>query len=216
MAYATEADIEAYLGESFTESTVPTSDFITDSLARAKAQIDKETGTAFESTTVTDSIFNAVTMEYEGYIALKMPKKPIVSVTSFYVDEAGLGSSSTSWVARTEGRTSSYDYVLIGDDGLLVFHHDQPSDGLLNVKSTYVYGYSAVPADVEKLTILLVVRDILRARIADSTYSSADNITVGPISISKASSSASVGVKELQAEIDDLWKSVGRFRTLAY
>jgi hypothetical protein len=106
--------------------------------------------------------------------------------------------------------------VLIGDDGLLVFHHDQPSDGLLNVKSTYKYGFSSVPVDVEKLTILLVVRDILRARLADSAYSSSDNITVGPITIVKASSSSSIGVKELQAEIDELWRAVGRFRSIAY
>jgi hypothetical protein len=217
MSYTTEAKIEAYLGEIFDTTTVPTSSAITDYIAWATALINKETGTAFESTTVTDSIFNAVTMEYEGLTALKMPKKPIVSVTNFYVDEVALGSNTTTtWTARTEGRVSTADYVIIADDGLLAFHHDAPTDGILNIKSTYVYGYSTLPADVEKLATLLVVREILRAKLANSTYSSSDNITVGPISISKASSSGSVGVKELQEEIDEAWKVVGRFKSISY
>ena len=208
MAYTTEAKIEAYLGESFDTTTTPSTDDLTQFIGWAKKLIDDYTGTAFESTAVTDKILDS-----DGDTRFKLPHRPIISVTAFAVDEAGLGASATNWVARTEGRTSGYDFIILEEEGILYFHNDVPPAGIQNIKVTYNYGYETVPADVEKLCTLLVVREILRARLADNTYSAQDDITVGPIRISKSGSQSSVGVKELNKEIDDMWKAVGRFRT---
>tara|TARA_Y100000310_G_C20525540_1_gene735818 strand:- start:287 stop:925 length:639 start_codon:yes stop_codon:yes gene_type:complete len=212
MAYTTEANVEAYLGETFDGTTTPTSTDITLFISWADKLINDFTGTAFESTGVTDEILDS-----EGLERFKLPKRPIISVTSFYVDKAGLGSSSSpDWEARTEGRTNSEDFVILKDEGVLYFHNDIPSTGIQNIKTTYNYGYSSVPADVAKLATLLVVREILRARLADNLYSSQDTISVGPITISKVGTQASVGVNELEKEINDCWKAVGKFKTVLH
>jgi len=208
-AYTTEANIEAYLGESFDATTVPSTDDIVIFIAWADKAINDETRTAFTSTTVTDEILDS-----NGYERFKLPKQPIISVTNFYVDKAGLGSaSSPDWEVRTEGRTNAEDFVLLKDEGILQFYTDVPRWGIQNCKTTYVYGYATVPKDVEKLATLLVVRDILRARLADNLYSSQDTIRVGPIEISKSGTQASTGVIELQKEIDNMWEKVGKFRS---
>lgn len=208
MAYTTEAKIESYLGESFDSTTTPSTTDITTFISWATSLINDYTGTAFESTAVTDKILDS-----EGTRRFKLPHRPIISVTSFYVDENNLGGTSTNWVARTEGRTNTNDFVILGTEGVLYFHNDVPPWGIQNIKVTYNYGYSTVPADVEKLTTLLVVREILRARLADNAYSSQDDITVGPIRISKSGSGSTVGVDELNKEIEELWIAIGRFRT---
>jgi len=212
MAYTTEANVEAYLGETFDGTTTPTSTDITLFISWADKLINDFTGTAFESTGVTDEILDSGGLE-----RFKLPKRPIISVTTFYVDKAGLGSSSSpDWEARTEGRTNSEDFVILKDEGVLYFHNDIPSTGIQNIKTTYNYGYSSVPADVAKLATLLVVREILRARLADNLYSSQDTISVGPITISKVGTQASVGVNELEKEINDCWKAVGKFKTVLH
>jgi hypothetical protein len=206
MTYTNEAKVEAYLGETFDGTTVPTSTDIAIFVGWADKAINDYTGTAFESTTVTDEILDS-----EGLQRFKLPKNPLISVTSFSVDTGGLGAT-TNWDVRTEGRTASENFVILESEGVLHFHTEIPSAGIQNIKTTYAYGYDTVPADVEKLATLLVVRDIVRARLADNTFSAQDSITVGPIRIQKSGQSASQGVVELNSEIDDMWKAVGKFK----
>jgi len=207
--YTTEANVEAYLGESITSGTVPSSTDLQIFLNWADKLINDYTGTAFKATTVTDEVLDS-----EGFQRFKLPKRPIISVTNFYVDKAGLGSSnSPDWELRTEGRTNSEDFVILEDEGILYFHTNIPSAGKQNIKTTYTYGYSTTPKDVEKLATLLVVREILRARLADNLYSSQDTISVGPITVSKSGTQGSIGVVELEKEINDLWRAVGTFKT---
>jgi len=210
MAYTTEANVEAYMGESFDGATTPSSTDITLFITWAQAMIDKYTGTKFESTTVTDEILDS-----EGGVRFKLPKRPIISITNFNVDEGGLGNA-TDWVARTEGRTSAEDFVILEEEGVLYFHNDTPPWGIQNIKTTYAYGYSSVPTDVAKLATLLVVREIVRGRISDNIYSSQDSISVGPISVSKAGSQSTSAVAELESEIKDLWKAIGRFKSILH
>lgn len=212
MAYTSEANVEAYLGETFDSTTTPSSTEIAKFIEWADNQIDMFTGTKFEPTTVTDEIIDS-----NGQSWFRLPKRPIISVESFYVDKAGLGSSnSPDWEARTEGRTSSDDFVVYKDEGYLYFFNDVPSAGKANCKVSYTYGYSTVPKEVEYLSTLLVVREILKARLADNAYSSQDDITLGPIRISKSGSKSSIGVQELNEQIEEAWKAVGKFKITLY
>jgi len=206
MTYTNEVKVEAYLGETFDGTTIPSSTDIAIFVGWADATINKETGTAFEATTVTDEILDS-----EGVQRFKLPKRPLISVTSFSVDEAGLGAT-TNWVARTEGRTASENFVILKDEGILYFHGNIPNYGVQNIKTTYIYGYSTVPEDVSKLATLLVTRDIVRARLADNSYSAQDSITVGPIRIQKSGQSASQGVVELNDSIKEAWEAVGKLK----
>jgi hypothetical protein len=210
MAYTSEANIEAYMGEAFDATTTPSTTNITLFITWAQALIDKYTGTKFEATTVTDEILDS-----EGGNRFKLPKRPIVSVTNFYIDNGGLGNT-TDWDELSEGRTGDEDFVILEDEGVLYFHNNVPRWGIQNIKTTYVYGYSTVPVDVAKLATLLVVREIVRGRIADNIYSSQDSISVGPISVSKAGSQSTSAVAELESEITDLWKAVGRFKSILH
>jgi hypothetical protein len=212
MAYTTEANVEAYLGEAFDETTTPSTSDLTIFIGWADKLIEDYTGTAFESTAVTEEILDS-----EGHTRFKLPKRPIISVTTFEVDKAGLGSSSSpDWEARTEGRTNSEDFVILEDEGILHFHNDIPSVGIQNVRITYNYGYSTVPKDVERLATLLVVKEILKARLADNLYSSQDSISVGPINISKAGTQSTSSVRELDRDIEEAWKAVGKFKTVLH
>jgi len=210
MTYTNEAKVEAYLGETFDGTTTPASTDIAIFVGWADKLINDYTGTAFESTTITDKILDS-----DGVQRYKLPHRPIISITNFNVDEAGLGAT-TNWVARTEGRTGSENFVILEEEGILHFHSDIPPAGIQNIKTTYAYGYATVPADVEKLATLLVTREIVRARLADNTFSAQDSITVGPIRIQKSGSESAQGVTELNSEIDDMWKAVGRFKNYLY
>jgi len=212
MTYTTEANVEAYLGESFDETTTPSTSDIAIFIDWTDKLIQDYTGTAFESTAATDEILDS-----EGRERFKLPKRPIISVTTFEVDKAGLGSSnSPDWEARTEGRTNSEDFVILNDEGVLHFYRDAPSAGIQNVRVTYNYGYSSVPKDVERLATLLVVKEILKARLADNLYSSQDSISVGPINISKAGTQSTSSVRELDRDIEEAWKAVGKFKTVLH
>ena len=209
--YTTEALVEAYLGEAFDGTTTPSSTDIVTFIGWSEKQIDDETGTSFTSATVTDEILDS-----NGSQRFRLPKRPIISVSAFTVDENGLGAASTNWVARTEGRTNSADFVILEDEGVLYFHNDTPPYGIQNIKTTYAYGYSAIPKDVEKLATLLVTQEIIKARLADNAYSSQDTIRVGPIMISKSGGQVSLSLIEFNKQIDEAWSSVGRFRTIIH
>ena len=209
--YTTETLIESYLGETFDGTTVPNSTDIATFIGWSEKQIDDETGTSFTSVTSTDEILDS-----DGSQRFRLPKRPVISVAAFTVDENGLGAASTNWVARTEGRTSTADFVILENEGVLYFHSDTPPQGIQNIKTTYAYGYSAIPKDVEKLATLLVTQEIINARLADNSYSSQDTIRVGPIMISKSGGQVSLSLIEFNRQIDDAWKSVGRFKTIVH
>jgi len=207
--YTTEAKIELYLGESFTVSTVPTTDAITQMIEHAEKEIDEYTGTSFTTATATDELIDA-----DGTNEVYTKYRPIIAVSACTVDEAGLGNdSSPNWVARTEGRTTSTDFVLYTDEGKLYFYTDVPSVGKQNVKITYTYGYAATPKHVEELATLLVTRMIVKARLADNVYSSQDNIQVGPISIGKSGTQSAATVMQLDEDIERLWRLIGKFKS---
>jgi len=212
MAYTTEAKIESYLGESFDESSTPSTADITNMIAWEDAIIDKHTGTKFAATTVTDEILDG-----QGEQRFRLPKSPIISVTNFYEDTTGgLGATSTTWTERTEGRTNSDNFVILEDEGILHFHSNIPSAGVQNIKTTYVYGHSTVPAEVEYLSTLLVVRSIIKARAADSSYGNQSKVTVGPINVENKISDVKISIEQLDNEIEEAWQAIGKFRSISW
>ena len=206
--YTTEAIIESYLGETFNATSVPTSNIVTTMVGWAERLVDDYTDASFVPVTISSTIIDS-----DGFNKFFLEHKPVRAVASFWVDNESLGGTSTDWELRTEGRTNSNDFVLDKGAGMLYFHTDVPRAGTKMVKVTYTHGYASVPADVQKLTTLLVSREIIRGRLADNLYSSQDSIQVGPITITKAGSQGTSSVAQLDMEIAEAWKAVGRFKS---
>jgi hypothetical protein len=209
--YTALATIQAYLGETFNDTSVPTSDAVNTMIEWSEKLIDDYTDTSFTAATVTDEVLDS-----DGLREFLLPKVPIISITNFYVDKGGLGATATDWDERTEGRTNADDFIIKGDGSSLYFHNNFPNMGIQNIKTSYTYGHETVPKDVEKLATLLVTKEIVKSRLADNMYSSQDTIRVGPIMISKSSGQLSEGLSELHSEIDEAWKAVGKFKSILY
>jgi len=86
---------------------------------------------------------------------ISLSERPVLSVTSVEELESG------SWVARTKGDGSSYDYRQVG--GQIYFWRNIPAEGWKNLKVVYVAGYAAIPSDIEWVCARLIANEIQAA-----------------------------------------------------
>jgi len=84
-----------------------------------------------------------------------LTERPVISVTSVEELESG------SWVARTKGDSSSYDYRQVG--GQIYFWNHIPISGWKNLKVIYKAGYAAIPSDIEWVCARLIANEIQAA-----------------------------------------------------
>jgi len=144
---------------------------------------------------------------------IKLEKAPVVTLTSVSKNDNSI-TEADDWTALTEsdGTNTSADFRLDYDTGLIDFVGDWPRFGKRSVKVVYTHGSSSVPKVVEALTIKLAVRDILFAKMSNSTFTSVDSISIEGISITKGQGAAVTYMGSLNAEIERLWLAVGRLR----
>ena len=76
---------------------------------------------------------------------------------------------------------------------------------------TYVYGTSTVPKRVERLCVLLAVKDIIRSSSSNSVYNSPEDINMAELSITNRAGAVSTYLINMQKEIDLAWEEVGVF-----
>jgi len=195
---------------------------VTNAILRAEALIDRRTGTSWKINTVTNEThsfhrYNAWGTVEEGlrsdissttFDTVRLNHYPIVSITSLSKNGAGTGSAD-SWTALTEQSGSGGDYEVNYDTGDVTFIKSFPRQGLRAWKASYTYGASTVPADVERLAILLAVRQVLTTKSSGALFDNTSNIRIGEISLTLGASSVSSYLRDLQSEMDDLWEQLG-------
>jgi len=201
---------------------------------RAESEIEDSTGTAWREVTVTDELYdiNDETMYmspermylrgYQNRVdywrlnysdTLKLNKEPIVSITTLERNTAGLNSVD-NWDELTEQDGSGGDFILYKKEGLVKFVQNIPRYGKRSVKVTYIYGRETVPKSVERLTILLTVRDIILSKVTGSQFSNQKTISVDGLTVQGGITSGTSYLNIVNNEIDRLWSKVGSFKSV--
>lgn len=208
MAYTTQALIEAELGEQFDANSTPTSTNITNWISEVEAEIDLVCGTSFTTKTATDEYYDYP--ENSDYFIVN--NKPMIAVTSLYYNSNSLGSTA-NWVLLTEGYEN--DFLVYEKQGKVALHsktYNIPS-GNKNIKITYTYGKSAVPATIQKLATLMVCERIINQKMLQIRKKSPLDMTIGELSI-RHSRDAIISQKEMfMKEAERLYGNHGKLKT---
>ena len=225
--YCTVQDVYDEIG---TTSTDLSAMKVIKAIQRSEARINERTGIKFVSTTVTEyydyNQFNSFKspeqMTSVGYIGRKdyygsnlankfrLNNYPVISVTGLWENNAS-ASSADSWNQLTEQTGSGGDFVVDKDTGWVTFIDDIPRYGARAIKVTYSYGYSSVPKQVERLTILLTAKDLIRSEANSSQYYNTENISMGELNITNSAAAMATYLNYLEREIKDAWAEVGLF-----
>jgi len=223
--YISTSDVEAYLGESLSSSTTPTSTQVDTFITRAEAEVDELTGTSWTTKTRTADYYDYD--EYSVFVKepqleqvgrvdklsypvrnyFKLNYYPIISVTSLEVNQGSVGSAN--WVTLTEGT----HFIVYKDEGVIAFISSDglPVENYQSIRITHTYGHATVSETVKRLACLLTVREVMRAKQTEATFVSADSISIETISISKSTRENVELINSIQKEIDELLdKVIGR------
>ena len=207
MAYTTEELIEAELCETFTDSTTPTSANIASWITQAEVQIDLMTQTSFTTNTTTTEYFD-ISGSQNYYITFN---KPLISVTSLEFNENALGTTA-SWVSLTEGYEN--DFLVYPRNSRIRWHSKTYSlpEGNQNGRTTYVWGRSSVPKNVEWLATLLVAERVLGTKMKNLRFISAVDITIGQLSVKHTFASVRSQRQIVEDEVNRLYGAQGKLR----
>lgn len=230
-SYCTIQDVLDELGDKTTSDI--SYERIRKIILRAEAEIDERTESSFKSNTETDEVYDFD--QYTGWKSptqlrsfssdlttssrtdywntpyndrLRLNNRPVLSITSLYKNENSQ-SSTDNWTLLTEQTGSGGDFIVNYDTGSVTFVANAPGVGVRKIKVSYTWGRSSVPKTVERLTILLSVRDVLMSKGHASQFDSVDSISLEGISISKGISNSIGYYTWLIEEIERLWRVVG-------
>ena len=231
LTYAQVQDVLDELGDKTTSDI--SFNRVRKSILRAEREIDDRSNTKFSSTTVSNEIYDV--NQYTFYKSpsqlttfstqilvgtrndsfstffddqFKLNKNPILTITTLEVNDAG-PSDTDSWRTLTENTGSGGDFLVNLDIGLITFVNNKPSQGQRKVRVSYTYGFSTVPADVERLCILLAIKSIITSSTTSSQFEGTDGFSIPDLSISKGISGGISYLEDLRAEIKDLWAIIG-------
>ena len=141
----------------FGAGTTPTSTVIESFITRSEEEVERLTGHAWKSKTVTDEYLKADSQYIVGRgVAFSLKYRKVSSISKLEIWD---GSSWVDWkTSKTEGRNSDYwvDYT----NGI-IYIVNMPTIYENNIKCTYVFGDTTVPGSVEKVTTLLSAIEIL-------------------------------------------------------
>lgn len=149
--------------------TVVASSSIEDKIESAQDEIDKETGTTFESTESVIDIYDGQGCSSKDYI---FRGQPVFDVDTVEVNQASLGSED-DWEEMTEGR--SKDYITLPYGIRFTSSTVAPSEEPANLRVTYSYGYDEVPADVENVCTMMAAHKMLKNTVVSSNVEGKDN-----------------------------------------
>jgi len=228
--YTTEEKVEAELLTTFTGTTSPNTAQIATFIAEAQELIDRRTGTTFGTAAFTDEILdlnedNTFSSSIAGldtnygrndYLfdsvgrrdLFFLPFAPIVSMSSLEVNGAG-ASGIDDWQVRTEQTGSSGDFQLNKDEGSIIFMTNFPRSGKRSIKTSGVYGHATIPGVVSELATKITAQRVLGARIKKSQTTSVDSISLEGISIRKNIGQTTQYLQTLNADVQELWATVG-------
>ena len=203
-------------------------------ILRNEAEIDERSGTKFTSTTVTDEYYdyNQYTTwtspeglafpRRSGYgsynrgdsmgatfnDSLRLNSYPLLTITSLYKNAAG-DYQTDNWDELDEQTGTGGDFIIYKDIGVIQFVNKSPNYGRRQVKISYTYGYSSVPKTVERLCILLSIRDVLISKRNSDSSKSQNSLSVDGFSRGPMGGTATTYQNWLNSEIERLWLVVG-------
>ena len=214
--YTTLALVQAELqGSEITASTTPSSSQVTTWIEEASAEIEIMTGEVFTSTTVSS--------EYLDYNSidriLRIPKLPLISVTSVEYNKENNVASSADWVTLEEGQGKNY--LVYKDEGEIEFISGNsatnkllPKSGNKRIRVSYVYGHNSTPLEIQRLATLMVAYRTISSLVNSQANTEGGSVTVGPITVQDPTNFSVNYVKNLQSQIQDLKNNIGHgFKT---
>lgn len=201
-------------------------------ILRSESEIDERSNSKFTSTTVTDEMYNFdqystwqgpeqlryySTSQLVGTRSdhwnswfndkIQLKKRPVISITSLSSNSQGYGEVD-SWTELTEQTGSGGDFYFNPNTGIVTFMKNFPVQGTRKMKVTYVYGTATTPKVVERLCILLSVRDVLTSKTNNNQFSPGD-ISVDGFSMSDNIGASVTYMNWISREIESLWSVVG-------
>jgi hypothetical protein len=201
-------------------------------IQRSEARIDEHTQSKFTSTLVTEycdfNQFNSVRspeqlqwrgnmgtqrsdyMNSTGSNKFRLDKYPVISITSLHRNNAS-AATADNWDELTEQSGSGGDFEIDLPTGWITFVYKIPRYGKRAIKVVYNYGHSTTPKQVERLTVLLTVNDIVRMSASSSQFYDSSDISIGEISIGNKAGAVATYLRNLQEEIERAWRDVGTF-----
>ncbi len=223
MAYTTTDKVSAFLGETLSATTTPTSAQVEEFITRAEQEINYETGTNYTEETTTNelydydkhTVFHKEPQLYQiGRVdhiyapiknVFKLNNYPIISVTKLEVNR---GTTQTAdWKTLTEGT----DFIVYKDEGTIALIRTDalPVEDWQSIRISYTHGHTTVPAIIERLATLMVAKEVIRAKQVTSSYTSIDSISIESISITKSTRESVELLRSIQDEIDLLMTKIG-------
>lgn len=172
--YCTIQDVTDYLGIDITvDNPDITSEQIRKIGLRVEDMIERRGNTIFHDnngsyTTVTTEYHDA--RRYQRYFFLK--KRPVISFTKLEVNTADDTNATGTWVdvtsdCKTDSETGRVDLIATGVYG--------PTAGTKMFRATYTYGFATTPEDIKQLTVLMIVRELLRSSVTKALIEGKDN-----------------------------------------
>lgn len=201
MSYTNIDLISAELGGlTISSTTTPSESDVNSWISQAESEIEAKTGKVWSSTA-----FTSTTLDSDGGQYFRFPWAPVISISLFQFETNGLGASSESWTSLTEGRNN--DFILYVNDGEIEFtgKSNKPGYGKQNIVASGVYGYSVVPPRIQSLATMMVVKKVIDATINASAQEEGGSVTVGNISITDPSTFSVSHVRQLRANIKDMF-----------
>lgn len=202
-------------------------------IRRSEREIEDFTESKFYSVTVTDEVYDfnqhtswksseqlfgmssaAGRSDYWNLFTndqFQLKNYPVISITTLQKNSAG-AASADSWTTLTEQSGSGGSFIVDLSTGNIVFVDNYPRYGKRSVRVTYVHGRATTPKTVERLAVLLTVKQIIYQKAGNSQFTSVDDITVETISVRKGISQTVGFLQQLEAEIKSLWNVVGTFK----
>lgn len=178
-------DFQKFTRTTYTESTVPTADYVNELIDESEAEINEDTGRTWKVESYVDELYDLPQDE----VLLK--NYPIITVS--LIKDGDLNE-------LTEGIDE--DYTVDGD--FIVWNKNKIKPDRCYI--TYTAGYTGVRKAAKRLTELLTVQKLSQSD--SSSQNNTKSVKLGPISIDKALGMQTV--VNLDSDIKRYWKKLRR------
>lgn len=214
MVYTTTSNVEIELRatESFSTSTNPTLETVTQWIEETDAYIDSLAGRSFERTLRTENC------DYNGDEYLVLRNSPIDSIESVQYATYPLGSEN---YPSYDTLTEDSEFTAYNDQGRIVWNYNvfRPTEGRKRFLVSYYSGSSDIPSDVKMLATKMVAQRVLNSLLNSNVNTSNDggSVSVGSISIVEPASYGVNSYVKLGDTIEQLKQGIiGKFKVHRY
>lgn len=163
---------------------------------------------AITYTGTTSTTFTGCTRAANSTTATAHADNSYVTMVTVSRNGAGMSSADT-WTDLEPQVGGGGSFIVDGSTGIVTFVDNLPSLGFRKIRSSYTYGKVSVPKVVERLCILLSVRDVIISKSNSSQFDSINDIRLESISIRSGIGSTVSYFNWLVNEINRLWATVG-------